>query len=123
MAKRKDEALPPYVTADQNYYGFEHDVFYKGGGVKSIRLEKDKTGKASGFWKGITSTEAQEFTFSVGITSTDSNSTTEQSAKKLNTSLESGWNASVTAEAKAGVPGYGSVSVSGTLGKTGSSSS
>ena len=101
----------------------DSDVFYKDGGVKSIRLEKDKTGKASGYWKGITSTEAQEFTYSVGITSTDSNSTTQQSAEKLNKSLESGWNASVTAEAKAGVPGYGSVSVSGTLGKTGSSSS
>ena len=58
----------------------EKDVFTKGVGVKSIRMEKEKTGKASGFWKGITSTEAQEFTYSVGITSTDSNSTTESSA-------------------------------------------
>ena len=55
----------------------ELDVFYEGGGVKSIRLMKNKTGKASGYWKGITSTEAQEFTYSVGITSTDSNSTTK----------------------------------------------
>ena len=95
------------------------DVFYKGGGVKSIRMEKDKMGKASGFWKGITSTEAQEFTYSVGITSTDSNDTTNSSAQKLNQSLESGWNASVTAEAKAGVPGFGEVGVSGTVGGTG----
>ena len=84
---------------------------------------KNKTGKASGFWKGITSTEAQEFTYSVGITSTDSNSTTAQSAEKLTNSLASGWNASVTAEAKAGVPGFGSVGVSGTVGATGSSAS
>ena len=95
---------------------YEDDVHYKDGGVKSIRLEKDKVGKASGYWKGITSTEAQEFTYSVGITSTDSNSTTESSAEKLNKSLESGWNASVTAEAKAGVLGFGSVGVSGTVG-------
>ena len=75
------------MNKDKGVYGPEHDVFYEGGGVKSIRIEKDKTGKASGFWKGITSTEAQEFTYSVGITSTDSNSTTKQSAEKLNTSL------------------------------------
>ena len=99
----------------------EQDVFYKQSGVKSIRMEKEKMGKASGFWKGITSTEAQEFTYSVGITSTDSNSTTESSAQKLNSSMESGWNASVTAEAKAGVPGFGEVGVSGTVGKTGNS--
>ena len=45
---------------------YEDNVHYKDGGVKSIRLEKDKVGKASGYWKGITSTEAQEFTYSVG---------------------------------------------------------
>ena len=99
---------------------WEKDVFWKGGGVKSIRLEKDKVGKASGFWKGITSTEAQEFTYSVGITSTDSNTTTESSVEKLNKSLESGWNASVTAEAKAGFLGFGSACVSGTVGGEGS---
>ena len=35
--------------------------------------------------------------------------------------MESGWNASVTAEAKAGVPGFGEVGVSGTVGGTGNS--
>ena len=58
-------------------FKYDSDVFYKDGGVKSIRLEKDKVGKASGFWKGITSTEAQEFTYSVGIKSNDSDKTTE----------------------------------------------
>ena len=55
----------------------ELDVYHEYGGVKSIRIEKNGTGRASGYWKGITSTEAQEFTYSVGITSTDSNSTTK----------------------------------------------
>ena len=31
---------------------------YDGAGVKSIRIEKEKAGQATGFWKGITSTEA-----------------------------------------------------------------
>ena len=84
--------------------------------MKSIRLEKDKTGKASGFWKGITSTEAQVFTYSVGIKSNDSNKTTEESVNKLNAALETGWNASVTAEGKAGVPLIAESKVSGTAG-------
>ena len=88
--------------------------------MKSIRLEKESVGKASGFWKGITSTEAQEFTYSVGITSTDSNTTTESSVDKLNKALESGWNASVTAEAKADFV-FGSAGVSATAGAEGSS--
>ena len=96
----------------------EADIDKNDYGVRSIRLEKENKGKATGFWKGITSTEAQEFTYTVGITSTDSNSTSKSSAEKLNSSLESGWNASVTAGAKAGFMGSG-VSVEGTLGKSG----
>ena len=84
-------------------------------GIRSIRLEKQKEGKAKGFWKGITSTEAQEFSFTVGITSTDSNSTSAQSAMKLNSSLESGWNESGTLEAGGSFMGIGA-KVSGTIG-------
>ena len=60
------------ATYEQVTYTGEVNV-YNGAGVKSIRIEKEKAGQATGFWKGITSTEAQEFTYTVGVTS----STTE----------------------------------------------
>ena len=72
-----------------------------------------------GYWKGITSTESQKFSYSVGITSSQSSISTIESAQKLNKSLESGWNASVTAEARAGFAGFGSVGVAVTGGKSG----
>ena len=91
---------------------------YRGAGVKSIRIMKDKAGQATGFWKGITSTEEQEFTYTVGITSSTTDTEGETSAEKLKKSLESGWNGSITAEAKAGFMGSG-VSVAGSYGKSG----
>ena len=43
--------------------------------VGSIRIVKHGTaGKATGYWKGITSTNAQKYEFQVGITSTDGTS-------------------------------------------------
>ena len=107
------------MKEDPNYTDYVMDVnIYestKKSGIRSIRLEKQKEGKAKGFWKGITSTEAQEFSFTVGITSTDSNSTSQQSAQKLNESLESGWNESGTAGVSASFMGIGA-NVSGTIG-------
>ena len=57
----------------------EADV-YNGAGVKSIRIEKEKAGHATGFWKGITSTEATEFTYTVGISSSTTSSEGKTSA-------------------------------------------
>ena len=79
---------------------------HHGAGVKSIRIEKDKAGQATGFWKGITSTEGILFEYTVGITSTTSSRSSDTSSEKLNTSLETGWNDAVTAEKKAGGGGY-----------------
>lgn len=53
------------------------------GGAKSIRIEKEKAGQATGYWKGITATEAQKFTFSVGIVNTDSSSQADSGAERL----------------------------------------
>ena len=38
----------------------------------SIRIRQQPTGRVTGYWKGITSSEAQIYTFSVGLRSTDS---------------------------------------------------
>ena len=83
---------------------------------------KNKQGQATGFWKGITSSESQEYTYTVGITNEDGTSSAATSAKDLSSSLESGWNASVTAEAKGKVFGVG-LSISGTAGMHGTSKS
>ena len=89
----------------------------KDGAVRSIRIEK-QTGKAVGYWKGITSTETTKFKYSVGITSSESSRSTVENAQKLNKSLESGWNASVGAEARAGFGWFGGASVAGSGGKS-----
>ena len=87
-----------------------------------MRIVKNKQGQATGFWKGITSSESQEYTYTVGITNKDGTTSAATSATELNKSLESGWNASVTAAAKAEFMGSG-LSVSGTAGMHGTSKS
>ena len=69
------------VWTVNNEYDLIGDVYDKGHGVKSIKIEKDRAGHATGYWKGITSTEAQEFTYSVGITSSESSQTAQKSAE------------------------------------------
>ena len=41
-------------------------------GIGSFKIMKQEQGKATGYWKGITSTGSQEFTYTVGISSKDS---------------------------------------------------
>ena len=41
-------------------------------GVGSFKILKNQAGKATGYWKGITSTGSQEFTYTVGISNSDS---------------------------------------------------
>lgn len=99
--------------------------------INSLRITKLSQGKATGYWRGITSSETLKFEYSVGIESSDSTTTTDEATRQLEKSLALGWNASVTAgvtasvgvEAKAGVLGTGTTvsgsvegSVSGTLG-------
>ena len=74
---------------------------------KSIRIQKHNRGKVTGYWKGITSSEAQDYTYTVGIKDTDSSSSVANSASELNKSLETGYNGNVSAEAKASFMGIG----------------
>ena len=71
------------VWTVNNEYDLIGDVYDKGHGVKSIKIEKDRAGHATGYWKGITATEAQKFTFSVGIVNTDSSSQANSGAERL----------------------------------------
>ena len=60
-----------------------------------------------------------DFTYTVGITNTDSTKSISDTASELSSSLDSGWNASVTAEAHASYMGAGgSISVTGGLNGT-----
>ena len=86
----------------------------------SLRIVKEQKGKLTGYWKGITSSQTQEYTFTVGITSDQSTKSIGSAAATLSKSLESGYNASVTAEAKAGFMGSG-VSIGGSAGMHGTS--
>ena len=76
----------------------------------------------TGYWKGITSSSTQEYTFEVGISNNQSTNSIAEASSELSSSLETGYNASVTAEAKAGFLGSG-VSVGGTAGMHGTSKS
>jgi len=90
----------------------------------SMRIRSKKTGRMTGYWKGITTSEAQIYTFSVGIKSTDAQTSASDSASTMNSALESGWDASVSAGAKVGFMGSGaSVKVEGGMHGSESSSS
>lgn len=54
----------------------------------SIRISKEGPGKVTGYWTGITATEAQTFTYTVGVSSEDSASTTSENVKKLSSAAE-----------------------------------
>ena len=43
--------------------------------AKSMRIVKNKEGQATGYWKGITTSEKQKFTYQVGLSSKDETST------------------------------------------------
>ena len=59
------------------------------GDVKgSIRISKEGHGKITGYWTGITATEAQTFTYTVGVSSEDSASTTKENISKLSKASE-----------------------------------
>ena len=88
----------------------------------SIRIRSKKTGRVTGYWKGITTSEAQTYTFSVGIKSEDAQKTASESVKSMTDALESGFDASVSASAVVSFFGSGS-SVSATTSASGSSSS
>ena len=68
--------------------------------TKSLRILERREGPATGYWKGITTSEALKFTYHVGIQSADGMTTIEQNRSTLTSSLESGWSASGTASYK-----------------------
>ena len=51
--------------------GYEANAYNKKG-IGSFKIMKQEQGKATGYWKGITSTGSQEFTYTVGISNKDS---------------------------------------------------
>ena len=56
----------------------------------SIRIDKQKQGKSTGYWKGITASADQTFTYTIGISSSDKGTTVEENVKTLTNSLEAG---------------------------------
>ena len=89
--------------------------------TNSLKIVKHIQGRATGYWKGITSTEAQKFTYHVGISSTEQESSKNSSVNKLGSSLESGWSAS--GSMSAGAYGVGVSTSAGYHSNSGSSSS
>jgi len=89
----------------------------------SIKIRQSQTGRLKGYWKGITTSEAQKYTFSVGIKSTDSQASSTSSARTMSNALETGWDASASADVRLGFLGTGvSGSVSGSMNEKKSSS-
>ena len=54
----------------------------------------------TGYWKGVTTSDKQTFSYSVGITSTNASSTTDTDAKTISDALETGWDEKMTATGK-----------------------
>ena len=61
-----------------------------------------KEGKATGYWKGITTSNNLEFTYSVGMESSKSDKSKDEQMESLKTSLETGWEVSGGLEASFG---------------------
>ena len=85
--------------------------------TKSIRIKKKPEGKATGYWKGITATEKLVYEISVGISSKNSDNSSESNSEVLKSSLETGWKLGGEAEVKGGIPFFAHASVKVTGGK------
>ena len=64
--------------------------------VKSLKIEKIKDRKPIAYWKGITASSPQTFTYSVGIGDAKNKKDKAASAKKLFTAIDSGFKTNVT---------------------------
>ena len=76
-------------------------------GYKSIEIKMSKEGKATGYWKGITTSNSQGYTFTVGMESSKEDTSKDEQTKSLKTSLETGWEVSGGLEASFGGLGAG----------------
>ena len=63
--------------------------------VHSLRIDKDRKKKPIAYWKGITASAPQTFTYTVGIGSTDSKKGTDSHVTALTKSMEVGVSASM----------------------------
>ena len=80
----RDLICQPLNTVTWNYF-------------KSLKITKRPSSKITGYWKGITSSEGQDFTFTVGISSTNSKLSKKTQQEMLKKSFDQGFEASVTA--------------------------
>ena len=86
--------------------------------TKSIRLEARKEGRVTGYWKGITTSEAQTYSYSVGISNADAARSAQDSVRTLNESVAAGTNMAYAAKGSASVFGFLAAEASGTEGET-----
>ena len=81
----------------------------------SLRIAKHGHGKATGYWTGVTATEAQTFTYTIGITSDDETSTKNENITKIKDAMDWGINGKVTlgtyGEVEAGLSGVATATV------------
>ena len=78
-------------------------IYDKPGYFHSLKIEREKQGKIVGYWKGITASEAQQFTYTVGLKSSDAKLTKTQKQEKINRSFSQGFSASATVSGDVGI--------------------
>ena len=79
-----------------------------GSSFTSFRIKRTPEGKATGYWKGITTSNKQQYKFTVGVSSSKEDTSSQESKTSLMKSLETGW--SVSASLGGDIPGIGSLS-------------
>ena len=84
----------------------------------SLKIEREKQGKITGYWKGITASEAQKFTYTVGLSSSDDKLSKTQKQDKINRSFTQGFQASGTMNVNLGIfGGEGGLKATGNVSK------
>ena len=66
----------------------------------SFRIKRTPEGKATGYWKGITTSNKQEYKFTVGVSSSKEDTSSQESKTSLMNSLETGWSAGYSSTSK-----------------------
>ena len=64
-----------------------------GSSFTSFRIKRTPEGKATGYWKGITTSNKQQYKFTVGVSSSKEDTSSQESKTSLMKSLETGWSA------------------------------
>jgi hypothetical protein len=73
--------------------------------VRSLRIDKKAEKKAIAYWKGITASSPQKFTYTVGIGSGTSDKSTDDKVEQITKAMETGITASI--KGKAGFSWFG----------------